>query len=153
MVGQYTRELREAFERFPFEVLSSVPETLQSLQSDPDIYLGLATGNVEEAAWAKLERASLESFFTVGGYGLDGSRRVEMTQVAWDRSLEAHSLPSGPTRGYLIGDSIYDMECARAIGVTAIGVTTGWSDAETLFQAGAHHVLDRFEGVVELLKA
>ena len=151
LVASYTHELEMAFEVFPFEVLSGVVSTLEALQKHPTVHLGLATGNVKEAAWAKLRKGKLDGYFEVGGYGLDGARRAEMTQVAWTRSLDFHNLASTATQGFLIGDSIYDMECARTIGVTAIGITTGWSDEQTLRDAGAHVVIDCFDGLLDLL--
>jgi phosphoglycolate phosphatase len=45
-----------------------------------------------------------------------------------------------PEQAVMIGDTSYDMAMARAAGVTAIGVTWGYHEADELIAAGAHHI-------------
>ncbi|PWJ18269.1 HAD-IA family hydrolase [Jannaschia seohaensis] len=54
-------------------------------------------------------------------------------------------------RAVMIGDSIYDMEMARAAEVHAIGVAWGYHSAEALSRAGAQTVFDDFDGLVDHL--
>ena len=47
---------------------------------------------------------------------------------------------AGPETTIMIGDTSYDMAMARAAGVTAIGVTWGYHEAEELKAAGADFI-------------
>jgi len=42
----------------------------------------------------------------------------------------------------MVGDHVWDMECGRAVGLRCVGVATGASSAEALFEAGAEAVLE-----------
>lgn len=60
---------------------------------------------------------------------------------------------AAPETTLMIGDTSYDMEMARAAGVTAIGVTWGYHDAKDLRRAGAHHIADSPEDILALTRA
>lgn len=47
----------------------------------------------------------------------------------------------------MIGDTIYDMQAARAANMDAIGVDWGYHDAQRLTQAGAMHILSSPEAI------
>ena len=53
----------------------------------------------------------------------------------------------------MIGDTSYDMAMARAAGVTAIGVTWGYHDAQELMEAGAHHIAAHPSDILSVVKA
>ena len=148
----YTRELEVAFERHPFEVYPGAMECLDWCRSDPMTAIGIATGNLEAAAWAKLRRAHLNEYFAVGGFGMQGPRREDMTAVAWSQTLQHFDIAPKDTKGFLVGDSIHDMRCAKAIGVVAIGVTTGWTEPEALVEAGADKVIASLAELPELVR-
>lgn len=52
---------------------------------------------------------------------------------------------------YYVGDTVYDMQCARAAGYVPVGVTDGYSSVDTLRAAGAAHVIETFDELVPLL--
>jgi phosphoglycolate phosphatase len=60
---------------------------------------------------------------------------------------------ASPATTLMIGDTSYDMEMARAAGVTAIGVAWGYHEAEELKLAGAHYIAGHPSDIVTLLKA
>ena len=60
---------------------------------------------------------------------------------------------AGPDTTIMIGDTSYDMAMARAAGVTAIGVTWGYHDAEELLDAGAHHIAAHPLEILNVVKA
>ena len=72
-------------------------ELLEKLIDD-GVLLGLTTGNVEEAAHIKLQRANLNRFFSFGGYGSDSPDRTELTKKALERAelVSGRSLDLGP---------------------------------------------------------
>lgn len=137
-IESYVSALKEGFSRYPFQVFEGAEETLEHLQSKPNVVLGLATGNLREAALAKLNHAGLQEYFAFGGFGLDGPTRSHMTQKAFERGCERIGKPPDEVPVVLIGDSIYDIRCAHEIGAFSIGVLTGWTDAETLEAEETH---------------
>jgi len=52
----------------------------------------------------------------------------------------------------VVGDSVYDVRCARGLDVTAVGVTTGISSPRELAQAGATHLISSLTELPALLK-
>jgi phosphoglycolate phosphatase len=51
----------------------------------------------------------------------------------------------------VVGDTIYDIEMARAAGASGIGVTWGYHPRAALEGAGALAVIDRFANLVPTL--
>jgi len=49
---------------------------------------------------------------------------------------------------WCVGDSVWDMEAARAAGMPAVGVTTGAATAATLREAGAVHVVATLDRLI-----
>lgn len=56
-----------------------------------------------------------------------------------------------PDEVLYIGDSDVDMQTATAAGVTAIGVLWGFRDRESLTSAGAEHIAEHPEDLIQLL--
>jgi phosphoglycolate phosphatase-like HAD superfamily hydrolase len=141
--------LRRYVERLPrelelaaaFEVLPGAEELLSILAGRDDLALGLGTGNTERAAYAKLARGGLDSFFAFGGFGSDHLERAELLRVGLERGLR-HAPNGGTARAVVIGDTPHDVQAARAIGADCIAVSTGSYDAATLEAAGAEVVVD-----------
>jgi phosphoglycolate phosphatase len=96
--------------------------------------LSLVTGNLEQIARLKLDRAGLGSFFRAGqgGFGSDREDRGALPGVARDR---AGGRPRAATA--VIGDTPLDIACARADGVRCIAITTGPYAAGQLAEADA----------------
>jgi phosphoglycolate phosphatase len=60
---------------------------------------------------------------------------------------------AAPETTLMIGDTSYDMAMARAAGVTAIGVTWGYHEAQELLAAGADYIAEHPSQIAELVKA
>jgi phosphoglycolate phosphatase len=58
-----------------------------------------------------------------------------------------------PATTIMIGDTSYDMEMARAAGVTAIGVAWGYHPPAALVAAGAHFLASRPAELLDLTEA
>lgn len=119
-----------------FRVLPGAREALEALHLRADVTLGLATGNLEPAAWAKLRHAGLDRFFRVGGFGTDSEDRLELTRLGAER---ARSEARGDERTpiLVVGDTVHDVRCAQAIGARCLAVATGNASEEALRAAGA----------------
>ena len=106
-----------------FRVLPYVNETIDWL-TKIDVIMGVATGNVSQAADLKLKRAGLEGVFDFGGYGNDSRHRAELVQKAIDRGRQ-RSADIAPQDIVVIGDTPLDIKAARDCGVKVIAVATG----------------------------
>lgn len=62
-----------------------------------------------------------------------------------------HVLGVQPDEILYIGDSDVDMQTAKKAGVTAIGALWGFRDRASLLEAGADHVVERPEDLIQLL--
>lgn len=120
-------------------VLPGIPELLDDLAADPGLQLGLVTGNLEPIAHRKLTAAGLARPLLpwVGAYGSDAEDRNRLVPVAQERAAALHGYagrwPSDRT--VIVGDTPYDIECARVAGAAVVAVTTGAYAREELTAA------------------
>jgi phosphoglycolate phosphatase-like HAD superfamily hydrolase len=116
-------------------VLDDVRWLLAAVAGRPQDFVRSAplTGNLPEIARIKVERARLEGLaMEYGGYGNDAAARSGI----FERALERAGNPS-PKSVVVIGDTPYDIECARSQpGTYAIGVTYYGSERGKLESAG-----------------
>ncbi len=136
------------------EPLPGVRALLEALHEQEGVLLGLLTGNIEAGAWMKLRSAGLDGFFQFGAFGNDAADRPALPAVALERA--ARLAPAQRFAGkdiVIVGDTVYDIQCGEALGVRAIGVATGPTDAETLRAAGADRVFESFEPTSAVLAA
>ncbi len=117
-------------------------ELLTALQSRPDVRLGLATGNFREGAELKLSHYGLWRFFDDGAFGEDGEERAELVAAAISRMSDGGG-ELDRSAVYVIGDTVYDIEAAKANGAIAVAVNTGGTTADRLRAAGARLPLPR----------
>jgi phosphoglycolate phosphatase len=103
--------------------------------------LGVATGNVRATAWSKLRHAGLDHAFAFGAYGDDHHLRSEIARIAIARA------PEDATVRVLVGDTPLDIQAAKANGLAAVAVATGWVTAEELAATGADLVIPDFADV------
>jgi len=149
---QLPLELMEPVTATRHTLFPGVRELLDQVHAREDCLLGLVTGNIEPCAVIKPRCFDLEGFFRFGGFGSDHPDRAVIARIALDRAL--HHLPPDAevVRVLLVGDALSDMQAARAVGATAIGVTTGSHEAEELTKAGAHHVVDSLLATERMLE-
>jgi phosphoglycolate phosphatase-like HAD superfamily hydrolase len=115
-------------------VLAGVVEALAFLQTQPDVILGIGTGNVVEGAAKKLEAANLHAYFVLGGYGSDSRVRGELVGKGIERG-RALAGERGIREVIVVGDTIHDISAARACGATVCAVATGSDTADALSHA------------------
>ncbi len=143
--------LPEEVESSPgFVVKDGVVELLDEL-IDAGILLGLTTGNVEEAAHIKLQRANLNRYFSFGGYGSDSPNRTELTKVALERGRLVSGDTLEPDRCFSCGDTPRDIEAGHGAGIRVVGVATGEYAVDELREAGADAVISSFREGLPLL--
>jgi phosphoglycolate phosphatase len=87
------------------------------------------------------------SFYTVKGEILGRSRKPDPACV-WDLLVEMNLNPGDVL---FAGDSEIDIETAVSSGCFPLGVSWGYRSRETIIKAGARHIIDRPEELLELL--
>ena len=142
VIRRYVAHLPRELERADaFEVLPGVLSLLSELSGRDDLVLGLGTGNTEPAAYAKLARGGLDSFFEFGGFGSDHAERPEVLRTALHRGLEQTGAQREDARVVVIGDTPHDVAAAKAIGAHSVAVSTGAYEPSALRAAGASVVV------------
>jgi len=121
-----------------WSVMPGVEATLEHLQSQGAL-LGVATGNLEEIGWIKIENAGLRSWFSFGGFCDRYEAREEMIAHAAAqartilRSSESGAgIPDAERTVCVVGDTPRDIEAARRNGLPTIAVATGRYSFEEL---------------------
>ena len=107
-----------------FQVLPGARELVRTLDRQDNFLLGLATGNIEEGARLKLERAGLEPFFSFGGFGSDAENRTELNRIATERGRQRIA-PDAPERVFTVGDTPRDIVHGKEAGAATLAVASG----------------------------
>lgn len=151
ILDAYLSRLKETLHSHPYVVLPGVVQALTLLSQTAHVALGLATGNVQPAAYLKLARGGLDRFFSFGGFGSDARCRATLTAVGFDRgfsvvaersqTLFPFGSPASVTK-IVVGDSPYDIRAAKAAGATSIALCTGWSTREELLMEQPDFLLE-----------
>jgi phosphoglycolate phosphatase len=132
------------------------PETLDVLTglSREGHTLIVSSGGHTPSVQRKLRLTGLEGLF-----GLALGTDLEVPGMAkgpghFDLIARSLALQDGDlqSRGVFVGDAVYDMQVARAAGIVAIGRVAG-DNAETLRDAGAHHLIHDLREIQPLLGA
>lgn len=130
----YLRHFQERLARDPtVTALPGVTELIEALLQEPDTCLGLLTGNYPETGRMKIEAAGLDlDSFAVAVWGVDGAHRRELPVVAMERYATHTGRTIEPRDVVIIGDTLHDIDCARANGCRSLAVATGVCTAAEL---------------------
>lgn len=110
--------------------------------------LGICSTSDSRLIQGRLEQAGLASHFAVIVGGEDGgSDKVERF------GRTARLLGVDHAAAVAIGDTPHDVECGRHWGMTCVGVTYGWCEAERVAAAGPDHLLATPAALRQCLKA
>ena len=127
------------------EVLPGAFDVLEILESCDHVRLGIITGNLREAARIKLEHFKLSKFFYSGGdpIGGFGDVHVERNDVARSalKALEASVGGASSSQPWVVGDTVSDIKCGKAINARVLAVETGSFRREQLLPHGPELVL------------
>ena len=96
---------------------------LQALPQPP--LLGLLTGNIRLGAEIKLRHLNLWETFQTGAFGDDHEERGQIAAIARQRGSRILQTDLAGSQVLVIGDTPFDIRCARAIGARCLAVATG----------------------------
>lgn len=139
----FLTELRAELARSPARPVQGAPWILEELCQRGHA-VAIATGAWEEAARLKLESAGVDPVgcLLVGSDGRPA--REEVVRVAWDRF-------GAPRGAVYVGDAVWDLRAARAIGLGFVGMDVAGDGA--LEKAGARVVVRGLYPVADLIAA
>ena len=150
---RYARRLAEWLKPEHVRPKPGVLELLESLAGEAGVRLGLLTGNLEPCARLKLEPIAANRFFGFGAYGSDNEDRYRLPAVALARAREATGIAFAGEDTVIVGDSVHDVRCGRALGVRAVAVSTGWTSAAELARAGPDALVGDFSDTAAARRA
>jgi phosphoglycolate phosphatase-like HAD superfamily hydrolase len=150
---EYIATLESVLSRNPGKrALPGVRELLAYTDGSERTFSALLTSNLRLGAETKLKSVGLDGFFRVGGFGDDFGEK-------WDAALKGileaeryYSVTFEKKNIYIIGDSIYDIECAKKIGVACIGVATGFAGYEALKEKEPDYLYEDLSDWKKLLR-
>ena len=96
---------------------------LKALPNPP--VLGLLTGNIRLGAEIKLRQAQLWDEFETGGFADDHEMRDQIAVAARDRGSRLLGKALSGDEVVVVGDTVHDIRCGRAIGAKVLAVATG----------------------------
>jgi len=109
-----------------FQLLPGVRETLEAIAAHPRYRSALLTGNIEPAAYLKMDLMELSAFFDLpGAFGDESHDRRDLPAFAAERIREHLGVDLEPHQFIVIGDTPNDIDCARHFGARALAVGTG----------------------------
>jgi phosphoglycolate phosphatase-like HAD superfamily hydrolase len=123
----YVRELARITTTQPlYFALPGTHETLTAVTQRPRYRNALLTGNVEAAAYFKLQLVGLSGFFQLpGAFGEDSIDRRELPAKAAHRISQHLATALEPHQFVIIGDTPNDIACAKHFGARSVAVASG----------------------------
>ncbi len=100
-----------------------VKEILTLTQKEKNIWTALLTGNFKKGAYIKLAHFGIARYFPTGGFGEDSLNRNRIAQKALSRAKRVFK--TNFDKVYVIGDTPFDIMCAKHIKAISVVVTTG----------------------------
>lgn len=137
-----------------FRLMPGVAACLEKISQSTNSLLGLATGNLEPAAWLKLEHGGIRDHFQFGGFGSDSPDRTQLTRIAVERGQKIVAQSILPENIYVVGDTPYDVQAAKALQLKSIAVATGIHNQKELLSDEPTHCLPDLtdvNGILQLL--
>jgi len=105
-----------------------IPEAVQLatvLKKQKDYFIGLLTGNTPAIAWWKLDYVGIRDLFSFGVFGDDVEDRIALAQKVFLHAKRFFKKTFSPQDITVIGDTVFDVRCGKAIGAKTIAVSTG----------------------------
>lgn len=145
VIGAY----RQAFSRQSLEGSRLIPGVASLVpRLARDYALGIVTSRTSGGVHVLMRHFNLEEYFD----SVVGVEEVSECKPSPEPVLRAlFELNAEPYRSALVGDTVHDVQAARASGVLPIGVATGSHSGADLLSAGADRVLDSIADLDELL--
>ncbi len=132
-------------------------ELLDALEDVERVRLGLLTGNFPETGSLKLRAGGIDpERFLISVWGCDSPHeppsRDHLPDVALSRWRSHFGKDLDPQDAIVVGDTPFDIACARACGCRSLGVATGHFDVWQLEEAGADLAAEDLTATEEIIR-
>lgn len=148
---------RERFEHqgiYENEIYPGIAKMLAALKAGGK-KLSIASSKPTPFVERILDYFEIKSYFDIiVGSNMDGTRskKEEVVEEALRRLLPDNLSPSEKKSAVaMVGDRKFDIEGAKAHGITSVGVSFGYAPEGELEQAGADIIVDTVDGLLEVL--
>ncbi len=149
VLAQHMAELIVDFE---VNALPGALDVVNHLRQHDAVLIGIVTGNVAMTAPVKLQAAGFDpAWFPIGAFGSEALSRNDLPILAMERASQHLAVAITAQQVTIIGDTLADIECARAVGAQAIAVATGFTAREELVAATPDYLLDDLHGLLPIL--
>jgi phosphoglycolate phosphatase len=122
-------------------------ELIADLAYEDGVALGIATGKSRRGVAHLVQRHGWDRIFATVQTADDAPSKPDPTMLRQAMS----EVDAAPEHSLMIGDSTFDMEMARAAGVTPIGVSWGYHPVAALEGSGAAAVVQTYGELRALL--
>ncbi len=156
LIGKtYMGLLRDKVKERPDYILlkPGVETLLEDLHQDPNVLLGLLTGNFEEGAYLKLSAHGLDRYFDFGAFGENTQKRSDLPPRALAAAEKKHGVQFFEKEIVIIGDTPNDIHCGRDLNVRTLAVATGTFTLEQLSAEKPDFVFPDFRDKAKVLSA
>jgi phosphoglycolate phosphatase len=117
------------------------------------VHCALLTGNYAGGARIKLEHFDLWRRFAWGAFGDDHADRDEIARAAMTAAPGHGVVLPDPSHAVVVGDTPFDVTCARAAGARVIAVATGGHGVDELRACGPDAVFEDLSDLEAVLAA
>ena len=145
----YRENYNEQGGKYIAEIYPGIRETLETLKN-AGVKLGVATVKPEKTAREVLEHFGLSEYFDVVAGSPPDIKHAEKQTVILS-ALKALGLPPS-SETLMAGDRLFDVESAKALGLSAFGASYGFGGRQELKAAGADYVSDRIRDLLTLFE-
>ena len=136
------------------QLLPGVKPLLEGLREQETTTLAILTGNTPRGARAKLEVFDLNSYFLFGVYGDEVDDRRELGPLALGRARQLiHGARFAGSDVVVIGDTLLDVACAKAIGARSIITLTGKTSREEVMTESPDFVFENLRDIERITDA
>lgn len=133
------------------KLLAGVETLLEKLNEIDTFHLGIVTGNVRLGAKLKLNGAGIADYFTQGAFGDDFRNRNLLPPLAVRRSAQQYEVTYQPQNIWVIGDTIYDIQCGKVNNYKTLAVETGGNTREELEKNKPDFILKSLENTEDVI--
>jgi len=113
-------------------IMPGVHDVLARLQRLERTHLALLTGNYAAGARIKLEHFGLWDRFAWGAFGDHHAERDALARAAVADAAARGIALADPAHAVVVGDTPFDIACARAAGARVVAVATGGHSLDEL---------------------
>jgi phosphoglycolate phosphatase len=145
----YYRERYVPVGLYETEIYSGVKQMLKALKSMGK-YIAMATSKPQNMAEEVLRYLEIDEYFDmVMGAELHGPRQSK--QLVLEALFEQLEIKD-KNKYIMIGDTCFDVDGAKAVGIDVLGVSYGFGNSEEMLEHGAMAIADNTEDIIAFFK-